>query len=79
MFFYAYRTFTDIKLLYIHIIYLNFMNRVVGGKNHSSFVSALFELPYILLITSFKKVLQCQEDVALLQTRLIIKIHNGMR
>ena len=55
------------------------INRVVGEKNHSSFFSASFELPYILLITSFKKVLQCQEDVALLQTRLIIEMHNGMR
>ena len=41
-------------------------NGVVGGKNHSSFVSASFELPYTLLITSFKIVLQSQEDVALL-------------
>ena len=53
--------------------------RVVGRKNHSSFVLASLELPYILLIISFKKVLQCQEDVALLQTHLIIEIHNGMR
>ena len=52
---------------------------MVGEKNHSSFVSASFKLPYILLITSFKKVLQRQEDVALLQTRLIVEMHNGMR